>query len=63
MVTGKTAPLHGRKTVQLTVGTFQKPHTVWVAKTAEECIVGMDFLKSHGYLVDLKEGILQIDCC
>ena len=59
-VTGETAPLQGRKTVQLTVGTFQKPHAVWVAEIADECILGMDFLQSHSCLVDLKEGILRI---
>ena len=59
-MTGETAPLQGRKTVQLTVGTFQKPHAGWVANIADECILGMDFLQSHSCLVDLKEGILRI---
>ena len=59
-VTGETAPLQGRKTIQLTVGTFQTPHAAWVAEIADECIIGMDFLQSHGCLVNLKEGILQI---
>ena len=47
------------QTVQLTVGTFQTPHAVWVAEIADECIIGMDFLLSHSCLVNLKEGILQ----
>ena len=59
-VAGKTAPLQGKKTVQLTIGAFQSPHAVLVAKIADECIIGMDFLQSHGCLVNLKEGILQI---
>ena len=59
-VTGETAPLQGSKTVQLTIGTFRTPHPMWVAKIADECIIGMDFLQSHGCLVNPKEGILQI---
>ena len=39
IVTGETAPLQGRKTVQLTIGTFQTPHSMWVAEIADECIM------------------------
>ena len=59
-VTGETAPLQGRNTVPLTIGTYQTPHTVWVADIADECIIGMDFLPAHGCQVNLKEGVLQI---
>ena len=31
-----------------------------MAEIADEYIIGMDFLQSHGCLVNLKEGVLQI---
>ena len=59
-VTGETAPIMGRTTVQLTVGTFQTKQKMWVAEIADECILGLDFLQQHNCQVDLKEGVLHI---
>ena len=59
-VTGETAPILGRTTVHLTVGTFQTKQEMWVAKIADECILGLDFLQQHDCQVDLKEGVLHI---
>ena len=46
--------------VQLTVGSFQDKQDMWVAKIADECILGLDFLQQHECRVDLKDGILHI---
>ena len=59
-VTGETAPILGRASVPLTVGTFQTEQDMWVAEIADECIIGLDFLQHHGCQVDLKEGILHM---
>ena len=59
-VTGKMATLQGRKTVQLTSGTFRAPHKMCMAEIADECITGMDFLQTHRCLVNLKDRILQV---
>ena len=59
-VTGETAPIMGRTTVQLTVGTFQTKQEMWVAEIADECILCLDFLQQHNCQVDLKEGVLHI---
>ena len=59
-VTGETAPILGRTTVQLTVGSFQAKQEMWVAEIEDECILGLDFLQQHNCRVDLKEGVLHI---
>lgn len=59
-VTGATAPILGRRTVQLIVGTFQTKQEMWVAEIADECILGLDFLQLHNCQVNLKEGVLHI---
>ena len=50
----------GVTTVHLTVGTFQTEQEMWVAKIADKCILGLDFLQQHDCQVDLKEGVLHI---
>ena len=59
-VTGETAPIQGRGRLQLTVGTYQTSHEMWVAEIADECILGLDFLQCHDCQVNLKEGVLHI---
>ena len=46
-VTEETAPILGRTSVQLTVGSFQAKQEMWVAEIADECILGLDFLQQH----------------
>ena len=59
-VTRETAPILGRTSVQLTVGSFQAEQEMWVAEIADECILGLDFLQQHDCRVNLKEGVLHI---
>ena len=59
-VTGETAPILGRTTVPLTVGTFETQQDMWVAEIADECIIGLDSLKCNDCQVNLKEGELHI---
>ena len=33
---------------------------LWVADIHDECILGLDFLQSHGCLVNLKDGVLMV---
>ena len=33
---------------------------LWVADIDDECILGLDFLQSHNFLVDIKDGALTM---
>ena len=59
-VTGERAPIHGWSDVQLGVGTLELPHRVLVADIKDDCILGFDFLKKHGYVVDFQLDALTI---
>ena len=53
-VTGETASIMEGTIAQPTVGTFQTQQEVWVAKIADECILGVDFLQQQ------EERVLHI---
>ena len=59
-VTGATAPIQGRGDVSLQIGGLQTAHSMWVADIADQCILGLDFLESHGCRVDLGESMMHI---
>ena len=59
-VTGPTAPIRGRGELKLRIGGFETRHDMWVADVADQCILGLDFLESHGCQVDLGECVLQV---
>ena len=59
-VTGATAPIRGRGDVSLQIGGLQTAHSMWVADITDQCILGLDFLESHGCRVDLGESMMHI---
>ncbi len=57
-VTRETAPLRGRCTLQLGLGTQEMAQEMWIADTQDACILGLDFLQPYGCQVNLKDGAL-----
>ncbi len=57
-VTGETAPLRGRCTLQLGLGTQEMAQEMWIADIQDACILGLDFLQPYGCQVNLKDGAL-----
>ena len=49
-VTGELAPMKGKGIMTLTVGGRTVRHPVWVAAVQDPCILGLDFLRSTGWL-------------
>ena len=60
-VTGKKIPFRGRGEMTVSIGSTQSRQWMWVADIQDECILGMDFLKSHHCLIDFQDDSLQID--
>ena len=60
-VTGLRAPIHRWSDVQLGVGTLELPHRVLMANIKDDCILGFDFLKRHGCVVDFQQDALTIN--
>ena len=59
-VTGERAPIDGKGQLQLGIGSLLVPQELWVADIHDDCILGLNFLQSHNYLVNLKDGSLTI---
>ena len=59
-VTGERAPIHGKGEFQLTIGSLTMKHPMWVADIQDKCILGLDFLERHDFLVNLKDSSLKI---
>ena len=59
-VTGERAPINGKGWLQLGIGSMEVPQELWVADIHDQCILGLDFLQSHGCQVNLKDGALII---
>jgi hypothetical protein len=53
-VTGERAPIHGKGSLQLGIGSLVMPQELWVADIHDQCILGLDFLKAHGCQVNLQ---------
>ncbi|KAL1272916.1 hypothetical protein QQF64_028778 [Cirrhinus molitorella] len=60
-VTGELAPMKGKGEVGLTIGGKTLRHPVWVATVQDPCILGLDFLKSAGCQLDLRDGLLRFE--
>ena len=60
-VTGEKVPFKGKSELALKIGTTLSSQQAWVAKIQDECILGMDFLRPHGCLVNLQDDTLRID--
>ena len=58
-----TDPVHGQlvHNVPITVGTQTFLHTVCVAPISDQCLLGLDFLKVTGSVLDLANDVLEID--
>ena len=59
-VTGEKAPIRGKSNLRLRIGSTEIVHTTWIADIQDECILGLDFLEPHEYLVNLRNGTLQM---
>ena len=46
-VTGEKAPILGKGKLQLSIGTLQVQHEMWVADITDDCILGTDFLQPY----------------
>lgn len=53
-VTGERAPMLGSCDVLIQVGDYSACHSVWVARVKEQCLLGMDFLRRAGGLLDFQ---------
>ena len=56
-VTGSTAPLQSKVNLKLQLGNLTAHHTFYLADIADECILGMDYLKPVGVVLDLGRGL------
>ena len=57
----KKIPFKGRSKLALMIGASKTRQWMWVADIQDECILGMDFLRSHGCLVNLLNDTLVSD--
>ncbi|XP_034071053.1 uncharacterized protein LOC117545404 [Gymnodraco acuticeps] len=55
-VTGELAAMKGRGVLSVSVGGVEVRHPVWIADVQDLCILGLDFLKATGCLLDLQAG-------
>ena len=49
----ESAPLIGRVMLKFRLGFFETRQEVWLAKIADPCIIGLDFLMAHGCHVNI----------
>ena len=57
--TGESAVIKGKKTVHIRIGNGQFKHEVLVANIMDEVILGMDFMKDNGFVLDIQQGLLR----
>ena len=60
-ITGTTTPLQSKVDLKLQLGNLITCHTFYLADIAEECILGMDYLKPAGAVLDLGKNLMTID--
>ncbi|KAJ8941380.1 hypothetical protein NQ318_003633 [Aromia moschata] len=58
--TGEMIPVHGELNVKIQLGSKIMYHRVLTADIRDDCIVGLDILSKHGFVVDVKNRIIQI---
>ena len=51
--------IKGRKTVTIKIGDGEFKHEVLVADIMDEVILGMDFMKNNGFILDIQQGLLR----
>ena len=60
-VGGEPLKVQGKGVVNLALGKVRTKHTVYVTTIVNSGILGIDFLQSHGGILDLQNGYLQFD--
>ncbi|GFX37109.1 retrovirus-related Pol polyprotein from transposon 412 [Trichonephila clavipes] len=58
-VTGKKVDIHGKLKVKIKFGDTTYQHAVYVADIADPFILGLDFLKEHGFTLDFNKNELR----
>ncbi|MBJ5445336.1 hypothetical protein JGG59_24260, partial [Salmonella enterica subsp. enterica serovar Derby] len=58
-VTGNHAPVHGKLELQFQIGTIRVKHPAYIADIQNNCILGLDFVREHNFVVDLQESLLH----
>ncbi|GFY18717.1 retrovirus-related Pol polyprotein from transposon 412 [Trichonephila clavipes] len=58
-VTGKKIDIHGKLKVKIKFGDATYQHAVYVADIADPFILGLDFLKEHGFTLDFNKNELR----
>lgn len=59
-VTGETASMRGRGTFVFTLGNLAVTFQAWVAEVRDPCILGLDFLRFTGCVLNLSSGVLVL---
>ena len=59
-VMGESAPVVGRVLLKFCLGFLETKQEVWLAKIADPCIIGLDFLMEHDCQVDIAGGTVRI---
>ncbi|KAJ8934659.1 hypothetical protein NQ318_017038 [Aromia moschata] len=58
--TGELIPVHGELNVKIQLGSKIMYHRVLTADIRDDCILGLDILSKHGFVVDVKNKTIQI---
>ncbi|GFV64242.1 retrovirus-related Pol polyprotein from transposon 412 [Trichonephila clavipes] len=58
-VTGDKIQVHGKANVTLRFGNIDYHHTAYIADITDPCILGLDFLKSNNFKLDLENNNLH----
>ncbi|KAJ8932554.1 hypothetical protein NQ318_004708 [Aromia moschata] len=58
--TGELIPVHGEVNVKIQLGSKIMYHQVLTADIRDDCILGLDILSKHGFVVDVKNKTIQI---
>ncbi|MBJ5579777.1 retroviral-like aspartic protease, partial [Salmonella enterica subsp. enterica serovar Derby] len=58
-VTGDYAPVHGKVELQFQIGTIRVKHPAYIADIHDSCVLGLDFLREHDFVVNLQEILLH----
>ena len=59
-VTGTTTPLQSRVDLKLQPCNLKTRHTFYLPDIADECILGMEYVKPAGAVLDLRESLMTI---
>ncbi|KAJ8946046.1 hypothetical protein NQ318_005524 [Aromia moschata] len=58
--TGEQIPVYGELNVKIQLGSKIMYHRVLTADIRDDCILGLDILSKHDFVVDIKNRIIQI---